>query len=300
MLCISIGLLCLSFFQELGILVLIASPIGLKIPIIEMKEKVDKIDAIISREFNSFYAVVYYQFRKQNKMLSSVVRDYLPNASPEMAFELILVDDGSCDGSLKEMQNFKKIVIIKLAANYGQSNAIAAGLANAKGNYVVVMDADLQDKPEDILELYQEIKHSDKIMVIAVSNDHNNSLWKNVCSRAFNYLSYVLTTLNHPAGSGVFRIMRRECLQLLNDALNTPGTVLSYFQARCSWKTIQLKRDIKKTKGSSYTFAKIFRLAMSRFLPYSKIPLLRKLCRFTGSYVPHYKVAEVYWEKHEK
>jgi len=218
----------------------------------------------------------------------------------KIAYELILVDDGSCDNSFSVMQNFKETVIIKLASNYGQSNAIAAGLANAKGNYVVVMDADLQDKPEDILELYQEIKHSDKSMVIAVSNDHNNSFWRDICSRAFNYLSYALTILDHPRGSGVFRIMKRECLQSINDALITPGTVLSYFQARCSWKTIQLERGIKKTEGSSYTFAKIFRLAMSRFLPYSKIPLLRKLCRFTGSYVTHYKIAEIYWEKHEK
>jgi len=88
LICIMIGLLCLTFMKVLGVLVLIASPLGFKIPIIDIKERIDKIDAIISREFNSFYSVVYYQFRKQNRMLSSVVRDYLPNASPEMAFEL--------------------------------------------------------------------------------------------------------------------------------------------------------------------------------------------------------------------
>lgn len=87
-LCILIGLLCLTFFKELGIIALIASPLGLQIPLVEMKEKVEKLDAAISKEFYSFYSVIYYQFRKQNKMLSSVVREYLPNATPEMAFEL--------------------------------------------------------------------------------------------------------------------------------------------------------------------------------------------------------------------
>lgn len=87
-LCVMIGLLCFTFFKELGIISLIASPLGFQIPIVEMKEKIEKIDAAISKEFYSFYSVVYYQFRKQNKMLSSVVREYLPNATAEMAFEL--------------------------------------------------------------------------------------------------------------------------------------------------------------------------------------------------------------------
>lgn len=86
--CVLIALLCLTFSKLLGVFFLIASPFGYRIPLIEMDEKIEKIDAIISREFNSFYSIVYYQFRRQNKMLSSVVREYLPNASPEMAYEL--------------------------------------------------------------------------------------------------------------------------------------------------------------------------------------------------------------------
>lgn len=86
--CVLIALLCFTFSKLLGVFFLIASPFGYRIPLIEMDEKIEKIDAIISREFNSFYSIVYYQFRRQNKMLSSVVREYLPNASPEMAYEL--------------------------------------------------------------------------------------------------------------------------------------------------------------------------------------------------------------------
>ncbi len=77
-------------------------------------------------------------------------------------FEIILVDDCSPDDSWNIMkklkQNHSELVLVKLSRNFGQHAAIMAGLSHAQGNWVVVMDCDLQDQPKEIIKLYEKTK----------------------------------------------------------------------------------------------------------------------------------------------
>jgi glycosyltransferase involved in cell wall biosynthesis len=82
-------------------------------------------------------------------------------------YEIILVDDGSTDGTVREIKHYadEKIKLVRLQKNYGQSLAMAAGIAQAKGMYTVTMDGDLQNDPADIPHLLSKIQEEDVDLV---------------------------------------------------------------------------------------------------------------------------------------
>ncbi len=220
-------------------------------------------------------------------------------------YQIILVDDGSTDDSLALMRQlqpeYPAVIIIKLERNYGQSNAIAAGLTQAKGRFIAVMDSDLQDKPEDIIPLYNEIKRNGADMIIVTRPQINRSWWRNLCSVSFYHLTSLLTPLRFPCGAGVFRIMKQKCLKSLDEALRTPGTVLSYIHASgCSWKTIFLPREDNFLKKSSYTFGKMLNLGFSRILPYSRLSLKWLGSNFLKRYIPEYSIEAKFEEQQDE
>ena len=111
------------------------------------------------------------------------------------SFEIVLVDDGSADGSWcaieGEARSHSYVKGIKLSRNFGQHYAITAGLAAAKGDYVVVMDCDLQDDPADIGRMYDSARQGNDI-VLAYRENREHSWFKNLSAvaffKVFNYL----------------------------------------------------------------------------------------------------------------
>jgi glycosyltransferase involved in cell wall biosynthesis len=94
---------------------------------------------------------VYNEVENLNALISAVGQAMLPTGRP---FELILVDDGSRDGSESAMQELEKhhswLTCLSLIRNYGQSTALQAGFDHANGDYIVTLDGDLQNDPNDI------------------------------------------------------------------------------------------------------------------------------------------------------
>ena len=243
---------------------------------------------IIAPVFNGAITIKEYILRTVNtlKVLS-------------ISYQIILIDDGSTDNSLSIMRKLQReypgIMIIKLTRNYGQSNAIAAGFTKAEGNFIVVMDSDLQDKPEDIILLYSTIRKGSVDMIIARRQKTNRSTWRNLCSFTFDILTILCTRLKFPFNSGVFRIMKMKCFDHLNKALHTPGTVLSCIHASgYTWKTVNLSRDKSNINRSSYTLRKMIQLASYRILPYTR--LSRQLLGedFLLRYIPRFQIDEIY------
>ncbi len=109
----------------------------------------------------------------------------------DFSFEIILIDDGSKDGSweriLQLRQESAHIKGIQFKRNYGKSAALNVGFHNAKGEVVITMDADLQDSPDEIPELYQMIKKQDFDLVSGWKKKrYDNVLTKNIPSKFFN------------------------------------------------------------------------------------------------------------------
>jgi undecaprenyl-phosphate 4-deoxy-4-formamido-L-arabinose transferase len=130
-----------------------------------------------------------------------------------VSHELILVDDGSKDNSWCVIQKLAKqndnIIGIRLRRNYGQDNAIMAGLRRVRGNYVVIMDDDLQHSPADIMKLYEACRQ-DYDVCYANFEEFHHSLWKRLGSRLNGKLAEVL--LNKPSDIYLspFKILRRD------------------------------------------------------------------------------------------
>ncbi len=111
-------------------------------------------------------------------------------------FEVIFVDDGSTDGSMRVLhdlrQRDKRIKIIRFRRNYGKSAALAVGFANADGDFVVTMDADLQDDPNEIPNLVAELKKGYDL-VSGWKKRRRDPITKTIPSRFFNFVTRIMT-----------------------------------------------------------------------------------------------------------
>jgi glycosyltransferase involved in cell wall biosynthesis len=94
-------------------------------------------------------------------------------------FEVIFVDDGSTDGTVQEVMalNERRITLIELQRNFGQSAALAAGMAQASGEYIVTMDADLQNDPADILPMLALAKEGNWDLVAGIRKNRQDGFF---------------------------------------------------------------------------------------------------------------------------
>jgi len=131
-------------------------------------------------------------------------------------YELIFVDDGSRDGSMKLLLDLKardtRVKVIEFSRNFGHHIAITAGLDYASGDYVVMMDGDLQDKPEEVIKLYQKLYEGFDV-VYGERIDKKFSLMKRLNSAVFNWAIRRLIDEPIVINSTIFRIMTKQVVQ---------------------------------------------------------------------------------------
>lgn len=214
-----------------------------------------------------------------NKRLVEV----LPKLSNE--YEIILVDDGSRDNSWTKIEELKKqndhIVGIKLIRNFGQQNAIAAGLDYVSGDFVVIMDSDLQDRPEDIPRLIDALLQKDASMAIAKWKSRKDGFFKKYVSRFFYHVSQRITKINHEPNLGVFRVIRKEVVEeLIKYKEKTSSTLSLLYWIGVDYVTIELERDKRFAGKSGYTLKKMLKLTLDRIFSFSMFPIRAAI--FTG------------------
>tara|TARA_Y100001978_G_C23664145_1_gene420255 strand:+ start:444 stop:1385 length:942 start_codon:yes stop_codon:yes gene_type:complete len=200
------------------------------------------------------------------------------------SYEIILVDDGSDDGSWeaikKECKRSNNVRGIKLSRNFGQHIAIMAGLRNIKGNWIVVMDCDLQDNPQAIPALYKKAKEGYSI-VRARRNNRQHSFLKKLSSKVFYLLFEYLTGSPQDSRIANFGIYHATVI----DAINKINDKNPYFPSQINWvgfskydlNITHLRRTIGK---SSYSLKKLINLAFNNILTFSDKPL--KLTIYIG------------------
>ena len=193
-------------------------------------------------------------------------------------FEVIFIDDGSKDQSWKKLVQLQKsnpkLKIIKLARNFGQSNSTAAGLDHAKGDIIVIMDSDLQDRPEDIPKLIDSMEENDTDMAIVKWISRKDSFSKKFVSRFFHTVSDRITNLHYEPGLGVFRVIRKSALEQIKNIPETTGTTLSLmYWAGFEYSIVELQRDARYAGASGYNLRKMLKLAADRIFSYSLFPI---------------------------
>lgn len=193
------------------------------------------------------------------------------------AYEIILVEDGSPDNSwaaiARECERDQRIRGIRLSRNFGQHNAIYAGLQASSGEWVVVMDCDLQDRPEEIVRLYQKALEGYDIVLArrAVRQDHLLKRWG---SKLFYKLfGYLTDTRQDPAVSN-FGVYHRSVIE----AILSMGDYVRVFPVMVQWvgfqrTAIDVGHAAREAGKSSYTLGKLFRLAFGMMLSFSEKPL---------------------------
>ncbi len=193
-------------------------------------------------------------------------------------FEVIFIDDGSKDQSWKILVQLQKgnpkLKIIKLARNFGQSNSTAAGLDHAKGDIIVIMDSDLQDRPEDIPKLIDSMEENDTDMAIVKWISRKDSFSKKFVSRFFHTVSDRITNLHYEPGLGVFRVIKKSALEQIKNIPETTGTTLSLmYWAGFEYSIVELQRDARYAGASGYNLRKMLKLAADRIFSYSLFPI---------------------------
>jgi len=135
-------------------------------------------------------------------------------------YEIILIDDGSDDKTWTEIvkisNKFENIVSIKLLENYGKSDALDAGFKVCKGNYVLTMDADLQDDPSEILPLYSMIKENKYDLVSGWKKKRNDPLTKTIPSKFFNLVTRLFSGIKLNDFNCGIKIYRKEVINCIN------------------------------------------------------------------------------------
>ncbi|MDZ7721962.1 MAG: glycosyltransferase family 2 protein [candidate division KSB1 bacterium] len=192
-------------------------------------------------------------------------------------YEIILVDDGSPDKSWAVIQqiakNNTKIKGLKLSRNFGQHYAITAGLDYATGEWIVVMDCDLQDKPEEINKLYNKAQEGYDI-VLASRYERKDSFVKRFLSKLFyRTLGYLTGTIQDESIAN-FGIYNKKVI----NATQTMRESIRYFPTMIKWvgfKQTKVKVDhSERYQGkTSYDFKRLIILAMDIMLAYSDKPI---------------------------
>ncbi len=198
-------------------------------------------------------------------------------SSLAISYEIILIDDHSPDQSWAVIQELcaanGNIKGIRLSRNFGQHQAIAAGLSSASGSWAVVMDCDLQDRPEDIPALYAKAMEGYHIVQASRGRSHGPAA-KRILSRAYHAIFDSLTGSQAGHTVGNFGIYSRQVI----DEYNRMGEYSKQLMAQIdhlgfSRATIPASRDPRPGGGTSYTMGKLTSLAISSITANSNKPL---------------------------
>jgi len=193
-------------------------------------------------------------------------------------WELILVDDGSTDGSTERIRELARldqhIRPIIFARNFGHQIAITAGWDHARGQAVVIIDADLQDPPEVILDLAKKWKEGYEV-VYAVRAEREGETWfKTFAAAMFYRLIHRITDVKIPVDVGDFRLMDRKVV----DVLKTMRERHRFPRGMSAWVGfrqigVDYKRAARFAGETKYPFRKMLKLALNAITSFSYFPL---------------------------
>ncbi len=192
-------------------------------------------------------------------------------------FEIILVDDGSPDNGWKEIiENTKKdkrVKAIKLSRNFGQHHAITAGLDNAKGDWIVVMDCDLQDRPEEIINLYRKAQEGYDLVFARRVNRKDDFNKKFSALLFYKFYSY-LSGIQQDSTISNFGIYNKKVIRAINQ-IREPLRAFSPMARWVGFKStgIDVFHDKRFQGKSSYNWYKLINLAINISTAYSDKPL---------------------------
>lgn len=192
-------------------------------------------------------------------------------------FEIVLVDDASPDDAWKTLRELcatdPRIKAVGLSRNFGQHYAIAAGLEQTSGEWVVVMDCDLQDRPEEIAALYAKALEGYDV-VFGEREVRRDGWFKRTSSRLFIGVLNYLSGADYDYRTANFGVFHRRVV----DAVRSMGDSSRFFPVMVRWTgfrrtSIPIQHEARGEGRSAYTWRRLVRLGMDIILSNSDKPL---------------------------
>jgi glycosyltransferase involved in cell wall biosynthesis len=198
--------------------------------------------------------------------------------TPLGEYEIVLVDDGSTDGSWELLRGIaagdEHVRLLKLSRNFGHQIALTAGLDAARGDAVVLIDADLQDPPELIPDLVARWQEGFDVVYAVRGRRDGESRVRLLAIAAFYRLFRRLAATDIPADTGDFRLLSRRAV----DSLGRMPERARYLRGMTSWigfrqVGVTYRRDPRFAGSSKYPLAKLLRLASDGIASFSIAPI---------------------------
>lgn len=217
-----------------------------------------------------------YKGEKMLDELISRIEDSVESFTND--YEVILVNDCSPDESWVKMKKIcekdKKVKGINLSRNFGQESAITAGLTESTGEWVIVLDCDLQDRPEEIPSLYKKAQEEGYDVVFAEIQERGDKLMKTFTSRVYNYVFAYFTDSPVRRKSNNFGIYHRKVI----DAVLSMGDHIRCFQVDVLWVGFRVgfhpvTKDARAEGTSGYTWTRLISMAFDNIIAFSNKPL---------------------------
>lgn len=200
-------------------------------------------------------------------------------------FEVICVNDGSKDDTLHKLrqchQKDKRFKVLNLSRNFGHQSAYTAGLNYAKGEYVAMMDGDLQDPPELIEAMYRCAVENNSDVVYGRRTERHETFFKKLSIKLFHVIFNKLSNINAPANVGNFSVMNRKALEAFL-ALEEKNRYLPGLRFFIGFKQdyVDYSRDDRTIGEAKMNFSRLLKLALDAIFSFSKLPI--KICLYLG------------------
>ena len=194
------------------------------------------------------------------------------------AWELVLVDDGSTDGSTEKIRKLAKenhhIRPVIFARNFGHQIAVTAGLDYARGDAVIIIDADLQDPPEVMLDLISKWKDGFEVVYAVRGSREGESRFKLATASLFYRLIQKITDVKIPLDTGDFRLLDRKVVNVMGQ-MRERHRFLRGMSAWVGYRQIGVKYDRKERFAgeTKYPLKKMMQLALNAITSFSYFPL---------------------------
>ncbi len=221
-------------------------------------------------------------------------------------YELIFVNDGSKDNSLNIIKELSlknaQVKYIDFSKNFGHQLAVFAGLENAKGDTIVIIDADLQDPPELIKELYSKMKEGYDVVYAQREQRVGESWHKLMTAKLFYRFINRLSEVSIPLDTGDFRIISKK----INDIIVSMPERNKFLRGQIAWAGfnqtfVSYNREERYAGKTNYSYSKMFSFAFDGITAFSNLPLrLATYLGFAVSLISFFFILYTLYQKYFK